>query len=221
MQIGYLAIFYLLGSIPVAWLMGELAGRGDIRRLGSGNAGVMNVALSVSRWAGLIVFLAEIAKGVLTVGLAQKWQLGEAMTGLAVLAALAGTRWSIWIRGSGGRGNTQGVAALLVLSWLAVVVSVAVWILARLLTHSSFWATRCWLLSLPVALGLATLSWSYALLGAAIGIFYLSEHKTGTDDHTLLKERWPTLWAFLTAPKRKKQVSQEEIGEQKGDLQCH
>ncbi len=52
MQIGYLAFFYLLGSIPVAWLMAELAGRGDIRRLGSGNVGVMNVALNVSRWAG-------------------------------------------------------------------------------------------------------------------------------------------------------------------------
>lgn len=221
MQIVYLAFFYLLGSIPVAWLVGELAGGGDIRRLGSGNAGVMNVALSVSRWAGLIVFLAEIAKGLLTAVLAQKWLLSEAMTGLAVLAALAGTRWSIWIKGGGGRGNTLGVAALLVLCWPAVAVSVAVWIVARLLTHSSFWATRCWLLTLPVALGLATLSWSYALLGAALGIFYLSEHRTGTDDHTLLKERWPSLWAFLTAPKRRKRASQEAAGEQKGDLPCH
>jgi acyl phosphate:glycerol-3-phosphate acyltransferase len=221
MQIGYLAFFYLVGSIPVAWLMGELAGRGDIRRLGSGNAGVMNVALNVSRWAGLIVFLAEIAKGMLTVVLAEKWQLSQAMTGLAVLAALAGTRWSIWIRGSGGRGNTLGVAALLVLCWPAVVICLVVWIAARLLTHSSFWATRCWLLSLPVALGLATLSWSYSLLGAALGIFYLSEHKTESDDHTLLKERWPSLWAFLTAPKRRKRASQEEAGEQKGELPCH
>ncbi len=110
------------------------------------------------------------------------------MTGLAVLAALAGTRWSIWIKGRGGRGNTLGVAALLVLSWQAVVISSAVWIAARLLTKSSFWATRCWLLSLPVAIGLATLSWPYVLLGAALGVFYLTEHKTGTDDHTLLKK---------------------------------
>ena len=221
MQIGYLAFFYLLGSIPVAWLMAELAGRGDIRRLGSGNVGVMNVALNVSRWAGAIVFLAEIAKGVATAVLAQMWQLSDTMTGLAVLAALAGTRWSIWIKGRGGRGNTLGVAALLVLSWQAVVISSGVWIVARLLTKSSFWATRCWLLSLPVALGLATLSWPYVLLGAALGVFYLTEHKTETDDHTILKERWPSLWAFITAPKRRKQAGPEETCEQKGDLQCH
>lgn len=210
MQIGYLAFFYLLGSIPVAWLMGVLAGRDDIRRLGSGNAGVMNVALSVSRWAGLIVFLTEIAKGLLTVGLAQKWQLSEAMTGLAVLAALAGTRWSVWLRGRGGRANTLGVAALMALSWPAVIVSGAVWVTARILTKSSFWATRCWLLSLPVCLGLATHSWLYALLGAALGVFYLSEHKTESDDHTILKETWPSLWAFLTAPPRGKQADEDE-----------
>ncbi len=34
MQLVYLAFFYLLGSIPVAWLMGKLAGRGDIRQPG-------------------------------------------------------------------------------------------------------------------------------------------------------------------------------------------
>jgi len=206
MQLVYLAFFYLLGSIPIAWLMGKLAGRGDIRRWGSGNAGVMNVALNVSRWAGLVVFLAEIAKGALTVLLAQKWQLSEPMTGMAVLVAVAGTRWSIWLGGQGGRGNTLGVAAMLVLSWSAVVIGVLVWIAARLLTRSSFWATRCWLLSLPVALGLATLSWWYAAMGAALGLFYLSEHKTSTDDHTILKETWPSLWAFLTAPRRGKQA---------------
>lgn len=210
MQLIYLAFFYFLGSIPVAWLMGKLAGRGDIRRLGSGNAGVMNVALNVSRWAGLIVFLAEIAKGGLTVLLAQRWQLSEVMTSLAVLVAVAGTRWSIWIRGSGGRGNTLGVAAMLVLSWPAVAIGVVVWIAARILTKNSYWATRCWLLSLPISLGLATMSWSYAALGAGLGLFYLSEHKTSTDDHTILKETWPSLWAFLTAPRRGKQADRDE-----------
>jgi glycerol-3-phosphate acyltransferase PlsY len=210
MEIGCLVIFYLLGSIPVAWLIGKLAGRGDIRSRGSGNAGVMNVALNVSRWAGLVVFLAEIAKGMLTVVLAQKWELSDTLTGLAVLAAVAGTRWSIWIDGRGGRGNTLGVAALLVLAWPAVAMGLAVWVAARILTRSSFWATRCWLLSLPVSLGLATMSWSYVVMGAALGLFYLSEHKTGTDDHTILKESWPSLWAIITAPPRKKHNPRDE-----------
>jgi glycerol-3-phosphate acyltransferase PlsY len=211
MQLGYLALFYLIGSIPVAWLMGKLAGRGDIRRWGSGNAGVMNVALNVARWAGIIVLLAEAAKGALTVYLAQRWGLSEWMVSLAVIAAVAGTRWSIWIRGSGGRGNTLGVAALLVLAWPAVVIGVAVWIAARLLTRSSFWATRCWLLSLPVSLGLVTKSWPYVVMGAVLGLLYFSTHNTETDDHTILKRTWPNLWAFITTPPRRKKPTGDEI----------
>jgi len=213
MQLVYLGFFYLLGSIPVAWLMGKLAGRGDIRRLGSGNAGVMNVALNVSRWAGVMVLLAEAAKGALTILLAQRWHLSEVMISLAVVAAVAGTHWSIWIRGSGGRGNTLGVAALLVLAWQVVVISVAVWIVARILTRSSFWATRCWLLALPLTLGLVTKSWAYVVMGALLALLYLSMHKTETDDHTILKQTWPNLWAFITAPRRRKIPPKDETPE--------
>jgi len=69
-----------------------------------------------------------------------------------------------------------------------VVISLAVWVATRLLTRSSFWATRCWLLSLPVTLGLVTMSWSYALIGAVIALIYMSSHKVETDDHTILKQ---------------------------------
>ncbi|TAM53359.1 MAG: glycerol-3-phosphate acyltransferase, partial [Acidobacteria bacterium] len=40
---------YLLGSIPFAWLLVRLAGRGDVRRVGSGNVGATN-ALRAAGW---------------------------------------------------------------------------------------------------------------------------------------------------------------------------
>ncbi len=205
MEIGMLAMFYLLGSIPAAWLVGKLVGGRDISHVGSGNVGVMNVALNVSRWAALVVFLVEIAKGIASVLLARKLGLGEAMTGLAVICTLIGTRWSIWIYGRGGRGNTLIDAALLALAWPCMLIGLGVWIIARLLLHSSFRATRVWWLSLPVSLGLVTGSWAYVLMGAALALISLGTNKIDTDDHTLLKERWPSLWAFLTAPPRKRQ----------------
>jgi hypothetical protein len=30
----------------------------------------------------------------------------------------------------------------------------------------------------------------------------LTTHDTETDDHMIIKERWPSFWAFLTGPKR-------------------
>jgi glycerol-3-phosphate acyltransferase PlsY len=203
MVVVLIAAGYLLGSIPVAWLIAKVVTGQDLRQLGSGNIGVMNVALSVARWAGLLVFLAEATKGMLAVALARALDGGEVAVGVAVLATVAGTRWSIWLRGAGGRGNTAGMAALLILSWLTLVIGLAIWFLARLLTRSSFVATRILLVLLPFILGLVTQSWWYVLFGVALSLFYMSTHRPESDDHLLIKERWPNLWAFLTGARRK------------------
>ncbi|MGD8807710.1 MAG: glycerol-3-phosphate acyltransferase, partial [Chloroflexota bacterium] len=62
--IGALLGCYLIGSIPQAWLIARLVTGKDLRQLGSGNLGVTNTALSVARWAGLLVFLGEGLKGI-------------------------------------------------------------------------------------------------------------------------------------------------------------
>jgi glycerol-3-phosphate acyltransferase PlsY len=202
MEFVLLVAAYLLGSIPVAWIVTRLVAGEDLRTLGSGNVGVMNVALSVARWAGLLVLAGEAAKGILVVLLAQHWGVSDLYQGLAVVAAVAGTHWSVWMRGAGGRGNTAGTAALLLIAWQSVALSLAIWILVRLLARSSFLATRIWLLSLPVTLGLVTASWTAAVWGSALSLIYLSAHSKQTDDHTIIKANWPTLWDFLTAPRR-------------------
>jgi glycerol-3-phosphate acyltransferase PlsY len=202
MELILLVAGYLVGSIPVAWIVTKLVAGRDLRTLGSGNVGVMNVALSVARWAGLLVLAGEAAKGALAVLLARRWGVSDLYLGLAVVSAVAGTRWSIWMRGAGGRGNTAGTAALLLIAWQSVVLSLAIWILVRFLARSSFLATRIWILSLPVTLGLVTASWTSVVWGSALSLIYLSAHSKQTDDHTLIKASWPTLWDFLTAPRR-------------------
>jgi acyl phosphate:glycerol-3-phosphate acyltransferase len=95
MEIYFIALSYLLGSIPIAWLLAKLVTGNDIRAVGSGIVGVMNVAISVSRWAGLLVFSGEAAKGALVVLLGKYLQFNDLLLGVCVVAAVAGTRWSI------------------------------------------------------------------------------------------------------------------------------
>jgi glycerol-3-phosphate acyltransferase PlsY len=206
---------YLLGSIPLAWIAARLVTGKDLRTLGSGNVGVMNVALSVTRWAGLLVFLGELFKGVLAVYLAiQLVACGGSQVslfgsiecqlaiGVTVLATVIGTRWMVWLRFAGGRGNTVGLGAMLVLSWQTLVIGLAIWVLVRLLSKSSFWATRISLLTWPFVFGLLTGSIVFLIFGLALSGVYLTTHETVTDDHTIMKERWPSLWAFVIGPKR-------------------
>ncbi|MFQ5921337.1 MAG: glycerol-3-phosphate acyltransferase [Anaerolineales bacterium] len=216
--IGLAIAGYLLGSIPIAWIVAKLVTGKDLRTLGSGNVGVMNVALSVTRWAGLLVFLSEAAKGVLAVYIAM--QLAgcagppaslsglvecQIAIGVTVLATVIGTRWMIWLRFAGGRGNTVGLGAMLVLSWQTLVIGLAIWILVRLIGTSSFWATRISLLTWPIVFGLLTGSVVYLVFGLALSAVYMTTHETVSDDHTIMKERWPSLWAFMIGPKRRRE----------------
>ena len=197
---------YLLGSIPVAWLVCKWVTGEDIRCLGSGNVGVMNTALSAARWAGLLVFLAEIAKGVLAVVVPRLLVSGDwadLAVGLSVIAVVVGTRWPVWLRFQGGRGNTAGISALTLISFQTGVLLICIWFVLRLLTKSSFLTTRLTLLLLPIAVWIGTQSWWYALVGLALSVIYLSTQRQTSDDHLLLKEDWPSFWAFLTSPPRK------------------
>lgn len=194
---------YLIGSLPVAWIVAKLLTGRDLRQMGSGNVGVMNTALSVARWAGVLVFLAEAGKGVAAVFLARALDGSEMAVAVTVLATVAGTRWSIWLRGAGGRGNTAGVTAILLLSWPTVAGGLAIWCLVRVITGRSFVATRISFLSWPFLFGLLTQSWWNVLFGAALSLMYLSTQRPETDDHLLIKERWPNLWGFLASPRRR------------------
>jgi glycerol-3-phosphate acyltransferase PlsY len=205
---------YAIGSIPLAWLVTRLVTGMDLRQLGSGNVGVMNVALNVARWAGLLVLLGEAAKGAaaaLMAARASQCPLSargvspfcDLAIATSVLAAVVGTRWMVWLRFAGGRGNTAGLAAVGLISWATLALGFALWGAVRLLGRSSFYATRVSLATWPLLFGALTRSWVYLAFGLALSAVYLTTHRLTSDDHELIKQRWPSLWAFLTGPKRR------------------
>jgi glycerol-3-phosphate acyltransferase PlsY len=151
----------------------------------------------------LLVFLTELAKGVLAVAVPQAYDSGELIVGLTVVAVVIGIRWPVWLGFKGGRANTAGMAAVLLISWQAMLSLTVVWILARVLTRNSFKATRITFVLMPVILGIITRSWWFTLTALALLIIYLTMQRPDSDDHLLLKERWESLWGFLTSPPRK------------------
>jgi glycerol-3-phosphate acyltransferase PlsY len=202
MNIWLIPAGYLLGSIPIAWLLTKLLTGQDLRDLGSGNVGVMNTALSSARWAGLLVFLAEIAKGVLAVTASRALGANDMITGLTIISVVVGTRYPIWLGFKGGRGNTAGISALILIAWPAIAIAGIVWVLTRIITNNSFAATRITLLSLPISIGLVTLSIEYTITATVLSLIYLSTQVRTTDDHTIINQRWDSMWEFLISPPR-------------------
>jgi acyl phosphate:glycerol-3-phosphate acyltransferase len=140
-----LALSYFLGSIPFGLVVTRLAGRGDIRRVGSGNIGATNVLRTAGKGLALLTFLLDVGKGSAAVLIAAYAYPG--LEQFAGLAALAGHMFSVWLRFKGGKGVSTSLGVLLVLAWPVGLSAGAVWIaMAAFFRYSSLsalTATAC------------------------------------------------------------------------------
>jgi len=123
-----LVVAYLVGSIPFALLLVKLAGRGDVRKVGSGNVGATN-ALRAAGWRiALPVALADIGKGVLAVVLMREVTANPAWVYAAGVAAVVGHCFPVWLGFSGGKGVATGGGVFLTLALLPTLIVAALWI---------------------------------------------------------------------------------------------
>ncbi|MDE2696374.1 MAG: glycerol-3-phosphate acyltransferase [Chloroflexota bacterium] len=122
---------YLLGSIPSSYVIVRLLTGQDIRRIGSGNPGTMNVRDHVGWKPAIVVGVLDIGKGAAAVGLAYLAGLGDIEAILAGMMAVAGHDWSIFLRLHGGNGTGATVGALLALlpapGLIAAVLAFVLW----------------------------------------------------------------------------------------------
>lgn len=131
-----LVISYLLGAIPTSYIVvHRITGR-DIRDLGSGNPGMMNVWDSVGLPAALVVGFGDIGKGMAAVSLALVTDVHEAAPLLAGLVAIIGHDYSIFLMLDGGNGMATAVGAITALAPLAATPAIAIAIAIGLVTGS-------------------------------------------------------------------------------------
>lgn len=136
MLIGWLAVGYLLGSIPFGLLLTRAAGLGDIRRVGSGNIGATNVLRTGSKKLAAATLLLDGGKGALAV-LLGCWLSGRTAGLVGGGAAVIGHAFPVWLRFRGGKGVATGVGVLLAAGWWVGLFAAAVWLLVARLSRIS------------------------------------------------------------------------------------
>ena len=167
-------ISYLLGSIPMGLLLTKLAGKGDLRKVGSGNIGATNVMrVGGLRMAGL-VWLLDMAKAIAAVFIG-KYVAGDAFGAWCGFVAIIGHCYPIWLKFKGGKGISSLFGVLLAVSPMSFVVCGLEWLLVALSSGiSSFGATIVFCL-IPV-LGFAiSIHVGFAFL--AIGLLCMWRHR--------------------------------------------
>lgn len=147
----WLLIGYALGSIPFGLIITRLAGKGDIRAIGSGNIGATNVLRTGNRKLAALTLLCDALKGTLAVGLAFHF-MGRDPAVFAALGAFLGHLFPIWLKFKGGKGVATYLGILLGLHWPAFLVFIVVWIAVAFLSRYSSLAALVATLATPFVL---------------------------------------------------------------------
>lgn len=105
---------YLLGAIPMGYLVIYAIKGIDIRRHGSGRTGGTNAMRAGGTWAGVLTAIGDFIKGILAIMVA-RWITNGAVWGdvLAGVAAVVGHNWSAYIGFKGGAGTGANVGVCL------------------------------------------------------------------------------------------------------------
>jgi acyl phosphate:glycerol-3-phosphate acyltransferase len=164
---------YLIGALPIGYLVGRAFGIADIRRHGSGNIGATNVLRTAGRLPAILTLGGDIAKGFLAVAVGAALAKSAAGPDLGATAACAvatviGNCWSVFLGFRGGKGAATGLGALLALVPLAVLLAAVVWlgvtISLRYVSLGSILGSVCG------ALGAAVLGYPGPFVLAAFGV---------------------------------------------------
>ena len=99
------AVGYLLGAMPIGYLIGKARGV-NVLQHGSGRTGGTNVMRAAGLWAAVLTVLGDGVKGLLAVGIAMLLVGTPAAKVLSGLAAIIGHNWSVFLGWRGGAGAT-------------------------------------------------------------------------------------------------------------------
>jgi glycerol-3-phosphate acyltransferase PlsY len=151
------AAAYLLGSIPVGYLLVRIFKRQDIRTVGSGNIGATNVLRSGGKGLGAATFVLDAFKGALAVLLASLIAAPALPTvpqrnveALAALFAVLGHMFPVWLRFRGGKGVATGFGVFLVAAPVAALAAITVFAIVLALTRYVSLASILGAASFPV-----------------------------------------------------------------------
>jgi glycerol-3-phosphate acyltransferase PlsY len=136
MLIAALAVGYLLGSIPFGLILTRIAGKGDIREIGSGNIGATNVLRTGSKPLALATLLLDGAKGALAYLMFK--HVGEGLAIMAGACAFLGHLFPIWLKFKGGKGMATFLGLILAVDWHVGVLACLTWlVIAATFRYSS------------------------------------------------------------------------------------
>ena len=195
------AIAYLAGSIPFAFLAGKAKGI-DLRKHGSGNLGATNAIRVLGPRIGGLVYFGDTIKGMLPALLlpmaiqASRPDLWAIAFGVA---AILGHMKPIFLMGQGGgKGVATAGGVFFGLAWIPALIALGVFIIVVALTRMVSAGSLSAAIVLPVAILMVKGPHALFFISTAVSVLVIWMHRTnisriasGTESRIGSKEKQP------------------------------
>lgn len=134
----FIPVSYIVGSINFATIISSIKHK-NIKELGSGNPGTMNMLRSVGKFLGCLTFVLDFAKGV-ALSLVGMFVFQNTMLAMCVLGftTVIGHVFSCFCKFKGGKGVATSLGAFAVISPIAFAVAFVLMLLYLAFSKKGF-----------------------------------------------------------------------------------
>ncbi|MDD4237930.1 MAG: glycerol-3-phosphate 1-O-acyltransferase PlsY [Desulfotomaculaceae bacterium] len=168
---------YLIGSIPVSYLVARCWKGIDIRNYGSGNVGTTNVWRNVGPAAGVLAWAGDLGKGVLTILLAKHFGGAEVVVVAAAgIATLVGHSWSVFLGFKGGKMVATFVGVIAAIALPVGLIAAFLWLAVVGLSGYVSVGSIVAVISIPLLIWAFHLEWPYLVLGILVAALVIYKH---------------------------------------------
>jgi acyl phosphate:glycerol-3-phosphate acyltransferase len=182
---------YLIGAIPVGYVIARLTGGGDIRASGSGSIGATNVLRTLGKGPAIATLVGDIVKGFVAVSVARAFDASPAWVAAGAVLAIVGNCWPVFLGFRGGKGMATGFGAFLALAPLATLPAALVFAVVvatfRYVSLGSVMAVLC----LPI--GMLPLGYPRPFVAAAVATTIIIVYRHRENVARLFKGSEPRL----------------------------
>ncbi|NLZ52662.1 MAG: glycerol-3-phosphate 1-O-acyltransferase PlsY [Thermoanaerobacteraceae bacterium] len=172
----FIIVSYLVGSISFAYFICRKFYATDIRQYGSGNPGSTNVLRVLGTKPALIVFMADLLKGLITVSIGRLVG-GENLALLSAVAVVVGHDWSIFLNFKGGKGIATSFGVIIGLfpkvAPVLLIIGISVIYISRYVSLGSISSA----IMLPILLILFKYPVKHIIFGLILGIIAVYRHR--------------------------------------------
>ncbi len=135
-----IALAYLMGAFPTAYVLARWLKSVDVRDAGSGNSGAVNAGRQLGKGIGILVLLVDAGKGALALFIGQRLGAPDMALYAAAFLAVIGHNFTPFLKFRGGKGaaTVLGISALML--WQITAITIAFGGIFFGLTRRSVWS---------------------------------------------------------------------------------